>query len=114
MILTYNKLVNVGALAAQIRATVPSLASGTLSITQCPQTPTQQMLYIDVPDTLSATDQQAVSTAVANHVAPQSDPTTVAVQQAITSLQSIANSGLILSAAQLQTALKNLITILGL
>ena len=73
MILTYNKLVNPGLLASQIRANVTSLAGGNFGVTQSPQSPTEQMLYISVPDTLSAADQQAVGTVVANHVAAQSD-----------------------------------------
>jgi len=113
MILTYNKLVNPGLLASQIRANVTSLAGGNFGVTQSPQSPTEQMLYISVPDTLSAADQQAVGTVVANHVAAQSDPTTVAIQQAITSLKAAASAGL-LTVAQVQTALQNLITILGL
>ena len=113
MFLTYNKLVNPGLLASQIRANVVNLASGNFGVTQSPQSPTQQMLYISVPDSLSAADQAAVGTVVTNHVATQSDPATVAVQQAITSLKAAASAGL-LTVAQVQTALQNLITILGL
>src|SRR5437899_3216518 len=42
MVLTYNKLVNPGLLASQIRANVVNLASGNFGVTQSPQSPTQQ------------------------------------------------------------------------